>query len=518
MSPSYSTIERGLPSLIQGECFFDTETLERYSTSACWYKIRPVAVVHPQHSEDVQQVVRFCRENDIALIPRGAGTGLAGQAIGLGIILDFTPHMNKLLDVNENTATIQPGIILAQLNDLLKPGGKFFPVDPASGSLCTVGGMIATNAAGSHGVKYGATKDHIESLKVVLSSGELVTIDSRGGKSSNRIYHEIYSKLQNVLFEKRAEILQGFPKVRKNSSGYNLYDAIQSERLDARKLIVGSEGTLAVVVEATLKLASPLKHILGAVAYFADYESTVEATVKALEINPAAIELLDHTYIKFGKGLNPLADASLQYNAKSMLYFEFETDESQEEGKLYRQLEAALSSSKPIAVLPLKTQDERQQLWDLRQTVSRQINYDKLFGKTSFIEDITVPVINLPAYMKGLKEILTKHGIEFSAYGHAGSGNIHCATFIDLNNLEHYRKIDLVATEINDLAISLGGTLSGEHGDGYVRTPFLERLYGAEIYELFREVKQTFDPENIFNPGKIIGKQNTTILHDLELA
>lgn len=518
MSPSYPTIERNLPSLVQGECFFDGETLERYSTSACWYKIQPIAVVHPQHSQDVQQVARFCQENDIALIPRGAGTGLAGQAIGLGIIVDFMPHMNKLVGVYDTTATIQPGIILEQLNNLLRPKGKFFPVDPASGSLCTVGGMIATNAAGSHGVKYGATKDHVESLKVVLANGEMVTIDARGGASPNRTYQEIYTTLQNILFEKRAEILHGFPKVQKNSSGYNLYDAVQSEQLDARKLIVGSEGTLAIVVEATLKLAPPPKHIFGAVAYFADYESTVEATVKALEINPSAIELLDHTYIKFGKGLNPLADASLEYNAKSMLYFEFEIDEPREGEKLYNQLKATLSSSKPVAILPLKTQEERQQLWDLRETVSRQINYEKLFGKTSFIEDITVPVINLPAYMKGLKEILTTHGIGFSAYGHAGSGNIHCATFIDLNNLEHYRKIDVVATEINDLAISLGGTLSGEHGDGYVRTPFLERLYGEGIYKLFRKVKQAFDPQNILNPEKIIGKQNTTILHDLALT
>lgn len=518
MSPSYSTIERTLPSLVQGECFFDAETLERYSTSACWYKIKPIAVVHPQHTEDVQQVVRFCHENEIALIPRGAGTGLAGQAIGLGIIVDFMPHMNKPVSINDTTVTIQPGIIHAQLNDLLRPKGKFFPIDPASGSLCTLGGMIATNAAGSHGVKYGATKDYVESLKIVLSSGELVTVDSHGSKSSNQTFREIYTKLQNTLFEKRAEILHGFPKVRKNSSGYNLYDAVQSERLDARKLIVGSEGTLAVVVEATLKLASLPKHIFGAVAYFTDYESTVEATVQALEIHPSAIELLDQTYMKFGKGLNPLADASLAYNAKSMLYFEFETDGSHEGENVYQQLQAALSNSKPIAMLPLKTEDERQQLWNLRETVSRQINYEKLFGKTSFVEDITVPVINLPAYMKGLKEILTRHGIEFSAYGHAGSGNIHCATFIDLNNLEHYRKIDLVATEINDLAISLGGTLSGEHGDGYVRTPFLERLYGAEIYKFFQQVKQAFDPQNILNPGKIIGKQNTTILHDLALT
>jgi FAD/FMN-containing dehydrogenase len=518
MVTSFSTVERELSSRIKGECFFDDGTRDRYSMAASWYKIQPVGVVLPKDADDVRAVVRYCAENEIPLIPRGAGTGLAGQAVGMGIILDFTKWMNHIERHDGSTATVQAGIVLKNLNQTLAPGGVFFPIDPASGSLCTIGGMIATNAAGAHGLKYGATKDHVVSLDVVLSTAERVTIERPEKAAIHPTLARLRHALEDLLLPNRALITSQFPRVAKNSSGYNLVDAIAGKTIDIRKLLVGSEGTLAVIVGATLQLSPLPPHRIGALAYFADYESTVDATVEALELQPAAIEILDRTYFALGAQLGESVQRLLRLEAQTMLYFEFEGNNPHELEALLQQLAATLQKFRPLDVLVLETPEARDSFWNLREEVSEQLNLTDTFGKSSFIEDVAVPVPSLPQYFRGLSEILNRYGIPFSAYGHAGAGNIHCATFVDITNPDHYRVIDLIAAEVNDLAISLGGTLSGEHGDGYVRTPFLERLYGEEVYALFKEVKRTFDPQNILNPGKIVGQQNTTILHDLAFA
>ncbi len=516
MFAPFKTVEQELTSLVKGECFFDAATRDLYSTAASWYKIQPVGVVFPRDVEDVQAVTRFCYENEIPIIARGAGTGLAGQAIGLGIILDFTQHMNGILRSDENTADVQPGVVLQSLNQQLAHRGVSFPVDPASGSLCTLGGMIATNAAGAHGLKYGATKDHVESIDVVLSNGERATIGDP--RLSSPTLFQIRKELDDLLKPNRELIHRRFPNVAKNSSGYNLIDTIAGESLDLRKLLVGSEGTLAIIAGAKLRLAPLPLHRMGAVAYFADYESTVEATVKAMEFKPAAIEILDRTYFSLGQGLSRNSDRLIRQDAQTMLYFEFEGDRLDDLEQTMQEMNEKISLFHPRAFLLLKTDHDRSTFWNLREEVSKRLNLTDTFGKTSFIEDVTVPVAALPPYFRGLNDILARYGVRFSAYGHAGAGNIHCATFVDVSNPDHYRTIDLIASEVNDLAISLGGTLSGEHGDGFVRTPFLERLYGAEVYHVFQEVKRIFDPRNILNPGKIVGKQNTTILHDLAFA
>lgn len=518
MLASFATVEHDLAARINGECLFDTSTRERYSMAASWYKIRPVGVVVPKSVEDVQAVVRYCTEHEIPLIPRGAGTGLAGQAIGMGIILDFTKWMNHVQHYDNRTATVQAGVVLNSLNQTLASLGVFFPIDPASGSLCTIGGMLATNAAGAHGLKYGATKDHVVSLDVVLSTGERVTISEPERTDAHSTLSTLQQSLENLLLPNRELITSRFPRVAKNSSGYNLVEAIVGNRVDMRKLLVGSEGTLAVIVGATLNLSPLPNHRTGAVAYFADYESTVDATVKALELQPAAIEILDKTYFSFGKQLSPNVHRLLRPEAQTMLYFEFEGDNPRDLEATLERLTAAVQQFRPLDVLMLLTTDERASFWNLREEVSKQLNLTETFGKSSFIEDVAVPITSLPRYVRGLNAILTRYSIPFSAYGHAGAGNIHCATFVDVTNPDHVRVIDQIASEVNDLAISLGGTLSGEHGDGYVRTPFLERLYGHEVYALFKEVKRIFDPQHLFNPGKIVGQQNTTILHDLAMA
>ncbi len=514
------TIEREVSSLVKGECFFDGMSRERYSTAACWYKILPVGVVCPKDASDVQAVVRYCFQNDIPLIPRGAATGMAGQAVGLGIILDLTRHMNRIKAADHDTVLCEPGVVLAQLNESLRQNGQYFPIDPASHALCTIGGIVATNAAGSHGIKYGSTKDYLEELTVVLSNGEITTIGAQSipNPSQPPFFAGMVRALDPLLQSKKGLIRKHFPIVAKNSSGYNLKDAVQLTPTDFRKIIAGSEGTLAVVTEAKLKIASPPAGRAGALAYFSTYEKTVDAVMLGLEIEPAAIEILDHTYVTLAKGLGSETDALIEDRAKAMLYFEFEGNIPEMLQRNIMRLNRSISLCSPIRFLPLTSESELNNIWRLREEASRVMNFVKSNGKTTFVEDVAVQPHQLALYVKGLRDILSKYNIGFSLYGHAGVGNIHCATFVDLKNLEHYKVIDTIASEVCELVISLGGTLSGEHGDGYIRTPFLERLYGTDVYELFRRVKQAFDPKNILNPGKIIGTQTATILHDLDLS
>jgi FAD/FMN-containing dehydrogenase len=379
--------------------------------------------------------------------------------------------------------------------------------------------MIGTNASGAHGVKYGATKDFVHSLNVVLANGEQATLrhpfvpDAHTGPFMNRIAGTLATLLQGNV----DAINAGFPNVRKNSSGYNLKDAVAGKDVDFRKLIVGSEGTLAVVVEATLGTVVKPRHRLGALIYLSSYDHATDATLLALELEPSAIEILDHTYVSLARGFKPSTDRLMLDAAKALLYVEFEGNVPQDVQQSVMKLNRAVSLSHPLKFVPLTTEDELRSLWELREEASRVINAGTTTNKASFIEDVAVPVPNLPRYITGLGRILNNYGIEFSLYGHAGTGNIHCAAFVDLTDPRQYRVVDTVALEVYDLAIGLGGTLSGEHGDGFVRTPFLERLYGPEIYGLFQNVKHTFDPNNILNPGKITGDQHATILHDLNL-
>lgn len=521
MTTVFKTVESELRSLIKGDCLFDAKTREQYSRAASWYAILPVGVVFPRDERDVQKAIQFCAENNISVIPRGGGTGLAGQAVGMGIVLDFSRYMNSTRAVTPTSADVEPGIVLDELNQQLRERDVHFPVDPVSGKLCTIGGMISTNAAGPHGVKYGSTKDHVESLRIVFADGNIADVTDEAGSNSHQQSEKLSgmrSQIEALLLPHREHILRRFPNVTKNSSGYNLKDAVSGKSLDLRKLLVGSEGTLAVIVGARLRLSRLPKARIGAVAYFSDYALTVQATLRALELLPCAIEIMDKTYFLLGRGFSPSTDSLIDSDATTMLYFEFEGESNEELHECTARLAESLKPYHPIRLTVLKDKDEQRDLLELREAVSKRMNLEETFGKSSFIEDVAVPVVTMPEYISRLSEILKRYGIEFSIYGHAGSGNIHCGTFVDLRNRRQYHSIDLVATEVAEVVASLGGTLSGEHGDGFVRTPFLERMYGPEVYGLFKYVKELFDPQNILNPGKIVGPQHTSILHDISFA
>jgi FAD/FMN-containing dehydrogenase len=523
MYSPFASVEKELRSQVSGDVWFDVEKRTEYSTATCMYKVMPVGVVAPKNIEDVQRVVRLCAENDIAVIPRGGGSGLVGQAVGFGLILDFTKYMNHVVGISEESAavSVEAGCLLHDLSTVLHPFGTFYPIDPQSAKICTVGGSVATNAAGAHGLRYGSTKNQIKSLTAVLANGDAVVVNPN--EDENHLTPEAstrFSHVKSVLMQHRQMIDLHKPSVEKYSSGYNIFESLRGVQLDATRLLCGSEGTLAIVTEAMLNILPLPKAAIAAAAYFDSYENTAEATQIARSFSPTAIELLDKSYTDIGRGLSATSDRFIKRDFQTMLLIEFEGDDAE---TLRGQAESLRESLQRAGILRdwilLKTDAERQSLWMVRDTVSEMINHlPSHEHKISTVEDGAVPLRNLPAYIAGLKKILDAHSIVFTVYGHAGMGHIHCSTFAEIATESGREKIERATQEVFDLIIKLDGVLSAEHGDGFVRTPFLEQAFGSEVYGIFKEIKQTLDPQNIFNPQKIIGRQDRAFLHDLKYS
>ncbi|HUI30940.1 MAG TPA: anaerobic glycerol-3-phosphate dehydrogenase subunit C [Candidatus Acidoferrales bacterium] len=513
MSSNPQNIESDLRKKISGEVLFDEISRTLFSTDACMYQIKPLGVVVPRNIEDVIETVRYCSERQIPITSRGAGTSLAGQSIGSGIILVFNKYFREILGIDEakQSASVQPGVVLDKLDRYLLPHGVMFGPDPSTGKQCVIGGMIGTNAAGPHTVKYGATKDNVLELKVVTSGGELRTFSAEASEN------EFIRKVGDILLPHKNLIDKRFPKTSKNSSGYNLKDTVKDGAIDLTKLLCGSEGTLGIVVEARLKLVRLPKERRNLIAYFSSYESCAAAAKDSLQFGPSAVEMLDKTFSNTALGIDPVLDEILKQNFVSIVIFEFEeTEPGLAEGKISRLSEhLKILGLSQRQIMP-RDQNEASKLWRVRKEASAIFyKIEKPGKKTSFVEDVAVPIERLPVYLVGVQRILKRYDLQCALYGHAGDGNTHTILLLDQKNREHLAKIDPIANEIYDLAISLGGTLSGEHGDGLLRTPFLSKLYGEEIYSLFKGVKEIFDPDGIMNPGKIIGSQNESVVHDL---
>lgn len=507
-------IERDLRRLVEGEVLFDEISRVLYASSACIYEIPPLGVVLPRHAEDVVAVMRYAHERDIPVIPRGAASGVAGQAIGWGLVLDFTKHMNRLLEVHprENFVQVQPGLVLERLNEALRPYGKFFPPDPSSGRFCTLGGMIATNAAGIHSLKYGTTKDYVLGLDVVLANGERVWLADEGDPLFQRLtgtHPQVVSLVEGLrhLLQTHWERIEAQrPKVNKSSSGYNLWEALEGERVRLTRLLAGSEGTLALFVEARLAIRDAPRFRSVALLSFASLEALGEAVERALGFGPSGVEMIDRTLLEELRRLEHPAVGFLPSEVEAALIVEFDGDDEEEVRSLTRRLVERLLREEGLAVEGHFAFDPKEQE---RLLAVRKASVPILYRASgrrkplSFVEDGTVAPEHLPAYLRGLRQILGKHGVHAAIIGHAGNGNLHVRPFLDLQDPEDLRKVEAIAEEVAALLKTLGGSLSGEHGDGLVRTPLLPKMFG-DLYPLLGAIKRLFDPKGLLNPGKIV--------------
>ena len=494
-----------------------------HATDASVYQIVPVGVVTPRSREDVVEVVRLCRQHGVSITARGGGTSQAGQAIGAGLSLDFSRYMNRVLDLDAaaGTVTVEPGIVLDELNALLKPHGLHLPLDLSTSNRATVGGMIANNSAGTRSIIYGKTIDYVEAVDVVFADGSRANLgplseeelDSK--QAQQDLEGEAYRTVGRLGSELEAEIRERYPRILRRVGGYNLDEFIpEAEDRGSRgpfnlaRMLVGSEGTLALTVAATMRLVPlPPRRALCSVQ-FDDLLEAMRATPVILEHGPSAVELIDRFMLDKTSGRIEYAPLRgfIQGDPGAVLLVEFfgESGEELEEkiGRLEADLEAqGLGNHVHRAV----GADEQARIWELRRAALGLTMSQTGDAKAiSFVEDTAVPPERLHDYIENFQRVLEKYDTQAGFYAHASVGLLHIRPVVNLKSAQGVQRFEAIAGEVADLVLEYGGALSGEHGDGLVRAPFQEKMFGPALYEAFCQVKAAFDPTNLLNPGKIV--------------
>ena len=509
-------LEHELRQTLEGEVRFDPYSRAMYSTDASIYQIEPLGVVLPRSREDVIAAVELASKYGVPVLPRGGGTSLAGQTVGRAIILDMSKYMHRVLEVNteEQWARVQPGIVLEQLNHEIRDTGLFFTPDPATSNRSNVGGAIGNNSCGSHSVVYGKTIDHIIELDTVLSSGEPARLGPLTASQLETRLHggglegEIYRRVREIARENASEVERRYPKVMRRVGGYNLDQIMDDDDFNLAKMIVGSEGTLAAVTEAKVNLEPrPGATALMAV-HFSGLIESMEATVATLEFRPSAVELVGRVIIQ-------QINASLGYRRRSgfiegdphsILLVETAGDTEAEVGARIEEIERNLRrGGMGYAFIKMTDRAEQANVWEVRKAgIGLMMGVKSAAKPIPFIEDCAVDTDKLPEYIQRVDDLIRENGTEAAYYGHASVGCIHVRPFINLKEQEDVERMYRISRGACDLVMEMGGAMSGEHGDGLVRSMWNERVFGTTLYNAFREVKQAFDPKGIMNPGKIV--------------
>ena len=482
------------------EVAFDNLTRQLYATDASLYQIEPLAVAFPKTTREAGAIIQAAAEAGTTVIPRGAGTGLSGGAVGDGLVVDFARHNRIIgkLNLEKRTVRVGAGVVLDQLNQFLHPQGFRFGPDVATSSRATIGGMIANDSSGSHTPVYGTTAQHVSELDIVLADGQAVKVAP--GLETLAKQRELVESLTEL---NSLQIAGQFPPgLLKRWPGYALARAA-SEPKNLLHILSGSEGTLAAIISAELKVV-PLPEERGVgLLFFASVAEAMQAANELLDLNPAAIEHIDRPLFDQTRGQREFQAARdlLELDAKpcdAILIVEFFEDAR---GKLASLAKRKLGLRKRI----LQTSAEANLVWSLRKAGLSLLTSRKGDAKpVTCIEDSAVRPKDLPAYVGELQKLMSRLGLEASFYGHAAAGLLHVRPVLDLHRAEDLKKFRQIADEVAALVAQFKGTLSGEHGVGIARTEFLKQQVGDEMYSLMRQIKKSFDPNNLFNPGKII--------------
>jgi FAD/FMN-containing dehydrogenase len=476
-----TTFIEDLKKNVKGDVLDRPDERSLYENDESIFSITPKAVVFPKRDQDVEAIIQIADYHNVPVTARGGGTGIAGQSIGSGIIINFSKYMNQILDMSADQVIVQPGLILQTLNDhLLKKGKKFAP-DPGSKDQCTIGGMVANNAAGPHALSYGSTRDHVKHLEVILSNGR---------KTDTRTLSFELESYVNQIKVYSDKILASKRNVDKNSSGYFL-EGLLGATPSFEKLLVGSEGTLAMVTQATLDLVSIPEHTTLAVMGFDSMGKAVKHVKALRESKACCIELLDQTILNVIRNENPALIKELKLeNASVSLWVEWNGPIPADFKNL------VLFSSEKI--------EEIRRMWGQRSKVSRWLHSQAANQKRKplrCIEDACVPIDSLVTYIMELNDLLDRHDCKGAIFGHIGNGHLHVNPGIKTDGTNLRDRIQVLTDEFYNLVLELGGTISGEHGDGILRVPYAKKQW-KDIWSVFELVKKTFDPKGIFNPDK----------------
>ena len=506
-----STQQRTLASS-KCEIAFDNLTRQLYATDASLYQIEPAAVAFPRSAPDARDAILAAANTGLSVSPRGAGTGLAGGAIGDGLIVDFSRHNRQIsaLDLERRTVRVGAGVVLDQLNTFLKPHGYCFGPDVATSSRATIGGMIANNSSGARVPVYGTTADHVRTLEIVLADGRIETI----GPGHPALSAE-QEKIGQLVRQQSAEIAERMPPgMLKRWSGYGL-ERFSRASDNLTEILSGSEGTLAAIFSAELQIV-PLPRAKGlGLVFFASVAEAMQATVALLDLKPSAIEHVDRPLFDQTKGqLNFEAVRKLlELDTKpceAILIVEFYDDDVA--GRL------AILAARKLGLRTLICADRAQMnlVWSMRKAgLSLLTGRPGPAKPVAFIEDAAVRPAQLPAYVAGLQSIMQPLGLEVCYYGHAATGLLHVRPVLDLHKAEDLQKYRRVSDEVSALVRQFKGSLAAEHGVGIARTEYMREQVGPELFDVMREIKRTFDPKNLFNPEKLIGDGRFKIDRDL---
>jgi FAD/FMN-containing dehydrogenase/Fe-S oxidoreductase len=516
--PQRERIRDDLKGLLKGELLFDDLSCVLYSTDASIFEVRPAGVVVPRDEEDVQALVRYAGEHQVPLVPRGAGTGLAGESLGDGLIVDFSKHFRSILDVSADTVRVQPGVVYRDLARELARIGRRFAPEPAN-LECTLGGMIAINASGARAFRHGFSRDHLLRLRVVFDNGDAADVgrqsrwpiaDRRGAGLPNHPTGRLDDLISSVvtLLDQHAETIKTcWPCTRFHRCGYLLHDVLDAESLDLARLLVGSEGTLALFTEATLRTiplpAGRAVVLLG----FARLDSALRAAQLTSASGPAACDLIDHRLLRLARSSHSAIADLVPASVESVLLVEYEADSPAEAARLACDLAKHLHRCERLAVIAHVAADgpARERLWQVREAV-----LPSLYGlrgtiqPLAFVEDVGVPPELLPGYLHRVQEVLQRHETTASYLIQAATGQVHMRPFIEWRGPEDAARLWALADEVYAIVLDLGGTISAQHGTGLARTPWVSRQAGP-LFPIFRELKSIFDPRYLLNPGKIVG-------------
>jgi len=487
----------------------DHATKTAYAVDASMYRMVPQAVVLVESESHVESVMRYAVERGVPLTTRAAGTNLTGSAIGSGIVLDVS-RLRGILEVNqeERWARVQPGIVLAELNRQLAPRGLMFGPDPSSGDMCKLGGMLANNSAGPHTLRYGAVKDNVNSLRVCLSSGAWVDAGSYGVDDPRlAALLDVHAPLRDIksLIEAHAGLLaEKRPTVSKNSSGYNLFglaDGLAAGRLDLPKLFIGSEGTLGVFSEATIRLVERPRATLTALIHFQRLEEVGEAVPRLLELEPSALEVMDaNTLDLIGRPAH-----GIPADAAATLLAELDVRPGQPDLRAQAARLADLCRGYRLAsdLVVAFDQEQRDRLWKARKALYPTLyRFDPRKKPINFVDDVVVRAERISELIRYLEEFFGGRRVPVAIFGHIGNGNAHIVPLLDVNDERDFKKMVEGYHDIHRTVLErFGGSICGEHGDGRVRAEYVKQMFGEELYALFVRVKRAFDPANVLNPG-----------------
>ena len=516
-----------LAGLLEGELFADTTIRTLYATDASAYAEMPLAVCMPRSAGDIKKLIAFAHAEGTSLIPRTAGTSLAGQVVGKGIVVDVSKHMNQILELNiaERWVRVQPGVVRDELNQYLKPHGLFFGPETSTANRAMIGGMVGNNSCGSNSIIYRSTREHTLEIKAILSDGseaefKALSFDEfiakcSGGTLEASIYRAVRGQLSN--YENQVEIKKEFPKksIERRNTGYAIDMLLETVPFTADgpdfnfcKLLAGSEGTLAFTTEIKLNLVPlPPKESGLLCVHFNNVDEALRANLIALKYKPGASELIDHYILECTKDNMEQSQNRffVQGDPGAILVIEYARNNREKVKAIAAQVEAEMRSVGLGYYFPLLFGADTQKIWTLRKAglglLSNMPGDEK---PVAVIEDTAVDVEDLPAYIRDFNDILKKHGLYSVHYAHAGSGELHLRPIINLKTADGNRLFRVIAQEIATLVKSYNGSLSGEHGDGRLRGEFIKQMIGAKNYQLLKDIKQAWDPQHIFNPGKIV--------------